>query len=85
MRHRSRTDIAGQILDVAASGPIIKSKIMYKTFLSHRLLRGYLSTLIENALIRHIFAEDKYLTTEKGLKLLNRINELERLSQFYSI
>ena len=76
MKYRNRTDISARILEVAASSAVMKTTIMYKAFLSHEKLKKYLITLMENGLIKHIPAEDIYVTTEKGIKLLKIIEEL---------
>ena len=78
MKYRNRTDITAQILEVAASGPVTKSMIMYKAFLSSNHLKEYLSTLMEKGLITYIPAENKYKTTEKGIVLLKMMDELSR-------
>ena len=76
MKYRSRTDITGLILE-AANGGAIKTKIMYKAFLSFAQLKEYLSMLTQNGLISYEDSQ-KYRTTEKGLRMLqiyNQINE----------
>jgi predicted transcriptional regulator len=79
MKNRSRTDITAQILEVASSGPVTKSMIMYKAFLSYAQLKDYLGTLGENGLIKYVKEENKYMTTEKGLKLMKAMGEFQRL------
>jgi predicted transcriptional regulator len=54
--------------------------IMYKAFLSHRQLKEYLTALIEKGLIKYIKEENKYMTTESGIKLLKAMDELSRIS-----
>ena len=78
MKYRSRTEISCQILEIAASGPVMKTTIMYKAFLSSDLLKKYLSALIGEGLIQYIPTENKYKTTEKGIKLLKMMDELSR-------
>ena len=67
MKYRSRTDIAGLILE-AANGGATKTKIMYKAYLSFAQLKEYLSMLIEKDLIEHEEGLARYRTTEKGLR-----------------
>ena len=77
MKYRSRSDIIGLILE-AANGGATKTKIMYKAFLSFAQLREYLSTLLEEDLIKYEEGSGKYKTTEKGMRMLhicNQINE----------
>jgi predicted transcriptional regulator len=73
--HRSRTEIAAQILE-AAIGGTTKTKIMYKTYVSYEQLKEYLPALLQNRLL--VYDEGTYLykTTGKGLKLLMIINRL---------
>ena len=80
MKNRSRTDITAQILEVASSGPVTKSMIMYKAFLSYSQLKDYLATLVGNGLIRYVKEDNKYMTSEKGLKLMKAMGEFQRLS-----
>lgn len=79
MKYRSRTDITAQILEIANGGNN-KTKIMYGAFLSYAQLKEYLSVLIENGLIEHLPAEQKYKTTERGLKFLMTMNQLSHLT-----
>jgi len=80
MGNRSRTEIVGNILD-AANGGISKTKIMYLSFLSYGQLNEYLSILIENNLIEYVYGDNKFKTTEKGLKFLQMHNQIEELLQ----
>jgi len=78
MKYRGRTEILGNILD-AANGGAIKTKIMYKAFLSYGQLKEYLSVLIGNNLIEYLDGIQSYKTTEKGLNFLKMQNELGEL------
>jgi predicted transcriptional regulator len=78
MRNRGRTEIVSNILD-AANGGIIKTKIMYKAFLSYGQLKEYLSLLIENNLLEYLDGTQTYKTTEKGLNFLKMHNEIREL------
>ncbi len=83
MRHRSRIEILGQILE-AANGCFSMNKIKYKTFLSHTQIRGYLKTLIDNGFLSYDFNSQTYKITKKGMRLLqlyNQIDEMIHLSQ----
>jgi predicted transcriptional regulator len=57
----------------------MKTTIMYKTFLSSERLKKYLTALMEKGLIKYIPAENKYTTTESGIKLLKAMKELQHL------
>lgn len=83
MKNRSRIEIMGQILE-AANGCSSMSQIMYKTFLSHTQIKGYLKTLIDNGFLSYDFNSQTYKITEKGMRLLqlyNQIDEMIHLSQ----
>jgi predicted transcriptional regulator len=80
MGNRSRTEIVGNILDVA-NGGATKTKIMYTAFLSYGQLKAYLSILIENNLIEYLDGANKFKTTEKGLNYLKMHNEIGELLQ----
>ncbi|HEU5460920.1 MAG TPA: winged helix-turn-helix domain-containing protein [Nitrososphaeraceae archaeon] len=80
MKYRSRTEIVSLILE-AANGGAIKTKIMYKAFLSYAQLQEYLSIMIENRLLENIKGAKEYKTTEKGLNLLKIQNEMGELLQ----
>ena len=78
MGNRSRTEIVGNILDVA-NGGASKTKIMYKAFLSYNQLKEYISILNENNLIEYLDGTHKFKTTEKGLKFLQMHNQIGEL------
>ena len=80
MGNRSRTEIVGNILDVA-NGGATKTKIMYTAFLSYNQLKEYLTILIENNLIEYLDGANKFKTTEKGLNYLKMHNEIGELLQ----
>jgi len=78
MGNRSRTEIVGNILDVANEGAS-RTKIMYKAFLSYNQLKEYLSFLIENNLIECLDGTKIFRTTEKGLKFLQMHSQISEL------
>ena len=83
MKNRSRIEIMGQILE-AANGCSSMSQIMYKTFLSHTQIKGYLKTLIDNGFLSCDFNSQTYKITKKGTRLIqlyNQIDEMIHLSQ----
>ena len=75
MKYRSRTEIASRILESAAQGTT-KTRIMYRSFLSHAQLKEYLLVLEENGLVARDKGEQLYKTTEKGKRFLNITNSL---------
>lgn len=76
--HRSRTEIAAQILQ-AANGhdEITKTKIMYKAFLTYAQLQEYPAILIQNGLLEYLSGTKSYKTTEKGLRFLKIYEKME--------
>ncbi len=76
MKNRSRIEIMGQILE-AANGCSSMSQIMYKTFLSHTQIRGYLKTLIDNGFLSYDFNSQTYKITKKGMRLLQLYNQID--------
>jgi predicted transcriptional regulator len=79
MKYRSRTDIVAQILD-AANGGSTKTRIMYKAYLSYAQLKEYLAVLIENGLVEYKEGEQKYRTTEKGIKFMQVYRHMDDLA-----
>ena len=84
MGNRSRTEIVGNILEVAIGGAT-KTKIMYKAFLSYGQLKEYLSVLTENNLIEYLDGTQTFKTTEKGLMYLKMYYEIGELLQTTTI
>jgi predicted transcriptional regulator len=60
----------------AANGGASKTKIMYAAYLSYAQLKEYLAVLIEGGMIEHVPTEQKYKTTEKGLKYLKTYSQI---------
>jgi len=78
MKYRSRTDIAAAILEVAVEGAI-KTKIMYKAFLSFPQLKEYLSVLEEKGLLEYISTDHEYRTTDKGKHFLKMYKDVGQM------
>jgi predicted transcriptional regulator len=80
MRYRSRTEIISQILETANGRVgITVTKLMYKAFLSHDQLKGYVKVLTESDLLSYDFVTRTFKTTEKGLKFLKLYNKIDQL------
>ncbi len=81
MKNRSRLDILGEILEAAnesgGGGGITRNKILYKAFLSHNQMKGYLTTLTENNLLRYDLDKQTFKTTEKGLRFLDTYSRMD--------
>ena len=80
MKYRSRSDIVGLLLDAANGGGAIKTKLMYKAYLSFNQLREYLALLVENGLIEYEEGMRTYRTTEKGMRLLQIQNTMDEIT-----
>ena len=80
MRYRSRTEIISQILETANGRVgITVTKLMYKAFLSHDQLKGYVKVLTESDLLNYDFVTRTFKTTEKGLRFLKLYNKIDQL------
>lgn len=78
-QHRSRSEIIASILTTANGNRIRQTEILYKTYLSHALLRDYLLFLIENDLIEYTTGDRTFKTTEKGMRFLMMHSQLNDL------
>jgi predicted transcriptional regulator len=78
VKYRSRTDIAAAILEISLEGAI-KTKIMYKAFLSFPQLKEYLGVLVEKELLEHNTEEQKYRTTDKGKQYLKMYRDVGQM------
>jgi predicted transcriptional regulator len=78
MKYRSRTDIIVSMLEAARHG-VTKTKIMYSSYLSSYQLRTYLELVISNGLLAYDSAKERYRTTEKGLRLLELHDSIDKL------
>jgi predicted transcriptional regulator len=82
MKHRSRSEIIGAILEAANGGGATKTTIMYKAVLSYDLMKDYLLSLAEDDLIEYEQGMMTYRTTPKGMRVLqlyNSVNEMVQL------
>jgi predicted transcriptional regulator len=79
MKHRSRSEIIGAILEAANGGGATKATIMYKAMLSYEYMKEYLLSLVQDDLMEYEQGMMTYRTTPKGmrvLKLYNSVNEM---------
>jgi predicted transcriptional regulator len=81
MKHRSRTEIIGAILEAANGGGATKSTIMYKAMLSYEYMKDYLFSLVEDDLIEYEQGMMTYRTTPKGMHLLQLYNNVNEMVQ----
>lgn len=66
---RNSTEIICDMLE-ASKNETVKTRIMYKSSLTHSQLKRYLSVLIENNLLKYSDKNKTYKTTEIGLNFL---------------
>ena len=78
MKYRSRMDIAAAILEIAQGGAI-KTRIMYKAFLSFPQLKEYLELLLDGGLLEYAEEEKEYYTTEKGKQFLKMYKDVGKM------
>jgi predicted transcriptional regulator len=81
MKHRSRSEIIGAILEAANGGRATKTTIMYKAVLSYEHMKGYLLSLIEDGLVEYEQGIMTYRTTPKGMHLLQLYNNVNEMVQ----
>ncbi|MGA7542623.1 MAG: winged helix-turn-helix domain-containing protein [Nitrososphaeraceae archaeon] len=81
MKHRSKSEIIGAILEAANGGGATKTTIMYKAVLSYDLMKQHLIFLAENDLIEYEQGMMTYRTTEKGMRLLQLYNNMNEMAQ----
>lgn len=80
-KHRTRLQILENVLSVInGNGGARKTKIMYKAYLSYKLLIRYLDDVTEAGLVT---CDDRkcYLLTEKGKKFLVKIGDYSRFRE----
>lgn len=78
MKYRSRTDIAAAILEIAIDGAI-KTKIMYKAFLSFPQLKEYLAVLMDKGLLQYVATDKEYRTTDKGKQFIKMYKDVGQM------
>ena len=78
-QHRSRSEIIASILATANGNRIRQTEILYKTYLSHTLLKDYLLFLIENDLLEYTTGDRTFKTTEKGMRFLRMYSQMNDL------
>jgi predicted transcriptional regulator len=82
VKYRSRSEIVAQMLASAREiEGVTKTRIMFVAYLSYAQLQEYLKLLLENGLLERT-PDNKYRTTDKGIKMLDayqKVNELAHL------
>jgi len=75
---RDRVEIIAEILGLCLE-PRSKTRVMYGTNLSWKMLQNYLSHLQERGLLEAQNNSTKYLTTERGRDFVEKWKELKAL------
>ena len=78
-KHRSRTEIAAQLLEIARNGGVTKTRLMYGAYLSYAQIQDHLERLQEYGLLVRSTEERKYLTTDKGIQFLQNYDRVRVL------
>ena len=81
MKHRSRSEIIGAILEAANGGGATKTMIMYKAIVSYDYMKECLLSLAEDGLIEYEQGRMTYRTTAKGMHLLQLYNNVNEMVQ----
>jgi len=81
---RSRNDIITDILQ-ASFDPTLKTKIMFKAYLSYGQLKDYLGVLEKNDLLQYSTSTQTYVTTAKGYRFLETYGSLDQLGGLTNI
>jgi predicted transcriptional regulator len=76
-KYRTKEEILAQILQIANSHGTHKTRLMYTVYLSYERLKEYLAILVQSGLIESIENTGSYRTTEKGLKFLKLLEDME--------
>lgn len=75
---RDRVEIMAEILGLC-SKPRTKTRVMYGTNLSWKMLQHYLSCMQEHGLLELENNSTKYVTTERGQDFVEKWSELKAL------
>jgi predicted transcriptional regulator len=78
MTPRNSLEIMAEILSLCRQ-PQTKTKVMYGTNLSWKMLQQYLSQLTSRGHLEVHHSSIKYVTTRKGLDFLEKWSELKEL------
>ena len=78
MTKRISLEIIAEILSLCKQ-PQVKTKVMYSTNLSWKMVQKYLSQLQSKGLLEIHHSLTKYVTTRKGLKFVEKWRELLEL------
>jgi len=80
MQNRQKDEILRDILGSANGGAGI-SQIMFRAFITHSQAKGFLAELSRMEMVQYSGPERLYRTTQRGLKYLDRFNEISDMLQ----
>ena len=80
MAKRIRLEITAEILSLCRK-PQAKTRVMYRTNLSWRMVQRYLSQLLSQGFLEVQHSPTRYVTTQKGLKFVEKWRDLVELIQ----
>ena len=75
---RDRVEIMAEILELC-SKPKTKTRVMYGTNLSWKMLQHYLAYMLKHELLEVQNDSTKYVTTGRGQDFVEKWNELKEL------
>jgi predicted transcriptional regulator len=81
MKHRSRSEIIGAILEAANGGGATKATIMYEAMLSYEYMKEYLLNLVQDDLMEYEQGMMTYRTTPKGMRVLQLYTSVNEMVQ----
>jgi predicted transcriptional regulator len=76
--NRTRNEIIGSILESANGSSVTMTEILYKTYLSHSLLKKYLSFLLERGLVEYETGRRTFKTTAKGIQFIFAHEQMQK-------
>jgi len=80
-RRRSKIQIYSQILTTCRDDAVIKTQIVYDSYLNFNSAGNFLDILLKRNLIEYIQENDSiyYKTTAKGKRVLRSLQEIEKI------
>jgi predicted transcriptional regulator len=75
---RDRVEIMAEILGLCAK-PKTKTRVMYGTNLSWKMLKHYICYMQEHGLLEEQETSTKFVTTERGKEFVAKWKELKKL------
>jgi predicted transcriptional regulator len=79
LKHRSRAEIIGLILQAVEAEPLTRSKIGYQAMFNFTQVTDYTSLMIQQELLSYSKLDRKYIITDKGRQFLALFTETSKL------